>query len=590
METKHKKPVELKAYIDFTCYKSRIGRDIVYRTLDKLGNDVDYQYRFIPSPLRQPASDYAAKAALAAKKQGQFQAMYDKLYAHEGSYREEDILEMARDIPLDMDNFERDFRGQSVEEELKSHRDEANKLGLTITPALTIENQPYTGALDEQAILEAIVKRGGRRVEIFIEGFFRWGASAAFVLLIATVLALIFVNAGFQETYEHLKHSLIGFVAGSSTYQLPLEVWVNDAMMSLFFLLIGLEIKKEVLYGELSELSRAAMPIIAAIGGMMVPALLYFIINLGTETSNGWGVPMATDIAFTLGLMALLGSRVPLSLKVFVSALAVADDLGAVVVIALFYGHGFHLDAFTAAIVVTLIMAALNYFRVYAVSFYIVLGIILWYFIFESGIHSTLAGFITAILIPSRRSGNLLGVATQASIIFEQEIAYAQNNPENQGIRYSSLKLLQRAIHRLREPGYYLEHGLERWVNFLILPLFAFFNTGILIAGTQLNIFEPINLGIIVGLCMGKPLGIVGASWIATRLKIARLSSEISWPQMWGAGCLAGVGFTMSIVVASTAFEGDIMNTAKLSILIASALSAIIGLLILSRTNSLLAD
>ncbi|MEO0321181.1 MAG: Na+/H+ antiporter NhaA, partial [Pseudomonadota bacterium] len=281
-------------------------------------------------------------------------------------------------------------------------------------------------------------------------------------------------------------------------------MWINDALMAVFFLLIGIEIKREVLYGELSNLKRAAMPIIAAIGGMVVPAALYLGINMGGDGTHGWGVPMATDIAFTLGLMALLGSRVPISLKVFVSALAVADDLGAILVIAIFYGHGFHIEPFIAAIALIGIMALLNYKRVYSITVYMVLGIALWFFIFESGLHATLAGVLTAILIPSRRSGDLVCAATQAAVIFDHEIEYAKNQKNHVGIRHGSLRLIQNAVERLREPSYYLEHALGKWVNYAILPLFAFFNTGILLIGAQLDLLASVNLGIILALCIGK--------------------------------------------------------------------------------------
>ncbi|MEM6633411.1 MAG: Na+/H+ antiporter NhaA [Bacteroidota bacterium] len=427
-------------------------------------------------------------------------------------------------------------------------------------------------------MLEAIDRRGGYHVEMAIEKFFKWGASAAFALLIATIAGLLFVNIGFHELYEYVRHSPFGFVWGEYAFTLPLEIWINDGLMALFFLLIGIEIKREVLYGELSDVKSAAMPIIAAVGGMLVPAGIYLAVNFKGDGTHGWGVPMATDIAFTLGLMALLGDKVPVSLKVFVSALAVADDLGAIIVIAIFYGHGFHMEPFLAAALTLSVMAFLSYRKVYSITIYLLLGIVLWYFVFESGLHATLAGVLTAVLIPSRRSGDLVGAATQAAVVFEYEIDYANKQEEHVGIRHGSLRLLQKAVERLREPSYYLEHALQNWVNFLILPLFAFFNVGILLAGSAFNLFDPINIGIILALCLGKPLGIFGASWLASRAGIAQLSAEISWIQVLGAGCLAGVGFTMSIVVASTAFEGGILDAAKVSILLASFISAVLGL------------
>lgn len=400
-------------------------------------------------------------------------------------------------------------------------------------------------------------------------------------MLAATILALVLVNAGYGEAYEHWRELEVGFDIGEGGYSLPLEVWVNDGLMAIFFLLIGLEIKSEILYGELSDLKRAAMPIIGAIGGMVAPALIYAAINFGGEGAGGWGIPMATDIAFTLGLMALLGSSVPISLKVFISALAVADDLGAILVIALFYGHGFDLTAFLCAIGCVAVLFVMNLRRIYVIAPYVLIGCVMWFFIHESGLHATLAGVITAALIPSRPSGDLIGAASQSAVIFEREIEHTRHSEEHTPIRANSLNSLHQLVDRLQEPAYYLEHFLERWVNYLVLPLFAFVNTGILIAGSAFNLFDPVALGIILGLCVGKPVGIVGFCWVASKTGLASLSEEISWGQLTGGAALAGVGFTMSLVVAGAAFEGPMLESAKLSILLASTLAAALGLVIL---------
>jgi len=294
---------------------------------------------------------------------------------------------------------------------------------------------------------------------------------------------------------------------------------------------------------------------------------------------------MATDIAFTLGLIALLGSKVPASLKIFISALAVADDLGAIVVIAIFYGHGFHMDAFLVSIAIIAIMGLLNFFKVYTKTIYILLGILLWFFIYQSGLHATLAGVLTAVLIPSRRKGNIVGIATQARIIFDHEIGRIRDADISQeSIRHQALSIIDNAINRLTGPGEKMEHSLVTPTNYFILPLFAFFNTEILVIGTYFDVFTPLNIGIIVGLCIGKPLGIMGFCWVAEKLKWASLSPDFNWSQLLGAACLAGVGFTMSIVVAGSAFEGEVLDGAKLSILIASFMSAVMGLFILNRS------
>ena len=311
-----------------------------------------------------------------------------------------------------------------------------------------------------------------------------------------------------------------------------------------------------------------------------MPALIYVAINWNSpDTLHGWGIPMATDIAFTLGIMALLGRRVPTSLKIFVSALAIADDLGAILVIALFYGHGFHMDAFLFGVGILAIMLVLNRARIYSRTPYLLLGVVLWYFVYESGLHATLAGVLTALAIPSRRSASIEGVAEQAASVFEAERA-------NTAIGAGALARLESAVERLREPGFHLQHALEGWSNFLILPLFAFFNTGILIIGSSFALGSPEVLGVMAGLVIGKPLGIFLICYLGVRLGLAKLSPEISWTQVVGAGLLAGVGFTMSIFIGSAAFSGEQLESVKLAILIASLVAGSLGALVLIMASS----
>jgi len=312
---------------------------------------------------------------------------------------------------------------------------------------------------------------------------------------------------------------------------------------------------------------------------MVVPAVIYTAFTLGGPAAHGWGIPIATDIAFTLGLMALLGRRVPNSLKIFVAALAIADDLGAIVVIALFYGHGLHVAPMLGALGCIILMALLGRARVYALLPYLILGVILWMFVHASGLHATLAGVLTAMLIPTRRPANITEVAAQATVI--ATAMEPDDAPPPDGIGEYAVIALENAITRLREPGHHLQHAMENWTNFLILPLFAFFNTGVLLIGSNFTPLAPEALGVMLGLVIGKPLGIIMACWVAIRLGWAQLSSEISWQQFIGAGCLAGVGFTMSIFIATAALEGAQLNTIKLAIFLGSFASAVIGLVIL---------
>ncbi len=584
---KKKNSVELSSFIDYSNKKFKAGRPIMRFVMDHFEGEVVPKFHFFSKTPNNTEFQISAKAALSAELQGHFFEMNLLLIEFQGIYTEELMLNRAEFLKLDLEKFKKDFHSDYIVKRLEDDINLAKSRGVALAPSIAINDYLYEGAWDEHALIEAIENANTKPVTNAMQSFVHWGASAAVMLLLAAIAALVFANIGFIEQYEFLRHFKLGFLAGSNSFILPIEVWINDGLMAIFFLLIGLEIKREVISGELSDIKKASMPVIGAIGGMLIPALLYFFINKEGSGSHGWGVPMATDIAFTLGLMALLGKKVPNALLVFISALAVSDDLGAIVVIALFYGHGFHIGAFVAALVIIGIMGVLSYQKVYSKTIYVVLGLVLWFFIFQSGLHATLAGVITAILIPARRRGNIVGIATQSSIIFEDEIQRIKDSDNSQeSIRHGALKVIRKAFNRLIGPGEQIEYSLEATVNYSILPLFAFFNTGILVVGTYFNVFTPINLGIIVGLCIGKPLGIVGFCWLADKFKIASLSSGISWPQLFGAACLAGVGFTMSIVVAGAAFEGEMLDGAKLSILIASGLSAVFGLFILKRAVS----
>ena len=578
------KGAAVTVFVDYTATTGVEARHIVERAVEAFGPEVTLEYKFLVRPDSSATTRLSAMAALAAKDQGRLRDMHEGLLSLGPVSSEEAALERAASLGLDVERFRQAFDSSELVAELELVATLAGNLGVDGAPALLINDVRYNGPIDEFALREAIAFSGPKPVSLAISHFFSWGASAAFALLAATIFALVLVNSGYAEAYDHWRELNIGFDVGEGGYSLPLEVWVNDGLMAIFFLLIGLEIKREILYGELSDPKRAAMPIIGAIGGMLAPALIYATINLGGEGAGGWGIPMATDIAFTLGLMALLGTSVPISLKVFISALAVADDLGAILVIAVFYGHGFDLFNFLCAIGCVAVLVAMNVQRIYVIAPYIITGCLMWFFIHESGLHATLAGVITAAMIPSRPSGDLIGASSQTAIIFEREIEHAGHSKGHAPIRSHSLKTLQQVVDRLQEPAYYLEHFLERWVNYLVLPLFAFVNTGILIAGSVFNLFDPVTLGIILGLCAGKPIGIVGLCWVASKTGIASLSEEISWGQLTGGAALAGVGFTMSLVVTGAAFEGALLESAKLSILLASTVSAALGLAILKMS------
>jgi NhaA family Na+:H+ antiporter len=375
-------------------------------------------------------------------------------------------------------------------------------------------------------------------------------ASGGILLIGCTVAALIWANSPFAGSYFHFWHMDLTFGRIGGLLAKPLHFWINDGLMALFFLLVGLEIKREILVGELASFQRAVLPIAAALGGMIVPAAFYLLFNHGGLGAAGWGIPMATDIAFALGVLALLGSRVPTSLKVFLAALAIADDIGAVLVIAFFYTERISWISLGVGGVFFVALLAANRAGVRHLLIYAILGLGLWVAFLQSGIHATVAGVLLAITIPARQRTASRAVLT---------------SNESSMLR--------------------LEHALIPWNRYLIMPVFALANAGVALGGgAARSVVAPVSLGVICGLVIGKPIGIVLFSWLATRTRLAAMLDGIGWHQIAGVGMLGGIGFTMSLFIANLAFgDGPALETAKVGILLASVVSGIAGAIVLVK-------
>ncbi|MDA8126158.1 MAG: Na+/H+ antiporter NhaA [Deltaproteobacteria bacterium] len=381
--------------------------------------------------------------------------------------------------------------------------------------------------------------------KLFVE-FFESEKASGILLIFCTVASIIIANSSFGKDYSAFWHAKAGFAIGDALYlKYSLEHWINDGLMAIFFLLIGLEIERELYVGELSSLKNASLPIIAAIGGMIVPTLLHFLFNRGTETASGAAIPMATDIAFALGVVALLGQRVPASIRIFLASLAIIDDLGAVLVIALFYVGDFSLLYLILALGIFAGLLILNRLGVNGLSFYLIPGCIMWYFMLRSGVHATIAGVLLAFAVPFRLGDH-------------------------------------------ESPSYKLQHFLHKPVAFIIVPLFVLANTGIVLTGNWLDGLATLNcLGIFAGLFVGKPLGIVLFSFLAIQAGLSRLPGNVLWRHIIGAGFLGGIGFTMSIFITLLAFANpEVVQSSKIGILLSSLLAGAVGFLILNRRSS----
>lgn len=374
----------------------------------------------------------------------------------------------------------------------------------------------------------------------YFNKFLHSSQSSGILLILCVITSLLIANSPWATSFQNLLNTSVGTNTFGLNY--ALSIWINDGLMAIFFLLVGLEIKREIVEGELSSFKNASLPIVAALGGMVVPAVIYSLFNQGTPYAKGWAIPMATDIAFSLAILSLLGKRVPVSLKIFLAALAIVDDLGAIVVIALFYTDQLHYEYLGLSAVMVLVLILLNYLKVTRHILYIIPGLLLWYFMHHSGIHATIAGVLLAFTIPTNVS------VTEIS------------------------------------PLEKLEQKLHLPVNFLIMPLFALANTNITFkAGMAEGLFSSLGYGIIFGLVVGKMVGISLFSWFSIKLKISSLPIRSTWPQMIGTALLAGIGFTMSIFIALLSFKGhaEIQDEAKFAILIASLIAGFSGYMIL---------
>ncbi|UCG77624.1 MAG: Na+/H+ antiporter NhaA [Nitrospirota bacterium] len=417
--------------------------------------------------------------------------------------------------------------------------------------------------------------------------FARNEASSSILLMGMTVMALIWANSPLATTYHHFWETELHLSLGGHEISRSLRDWIDEGLMAFFFFTVGLEIKREILVGELASMKRAFLPVGAAIGGMAVPALIFLFFNSGLSTAYGWGIPMATDIAFSLGVLFILGKRVPIGIRVFLSAFAIADDLGSVFVIAVFYTKQIFTEYLLISAVIILFLAIANYMWVRKALIYSILGILLWLSILASGVHATVAGIIVAMFIPARARYDTDGFIENVSRCMEEY----QCPPDGCGDtvmlnrrHLNAAQAIEMACHNYETPLQRLEHALHPWVAFLIIPLFALANVGVTLSGLNAGdmLFSPLALGITLGLVIGKPVGITLFAYITVRLGIAQLADDINWCHIVGAGILGGIGFTMSLFVSSLSFaDPQILDSAKIAILTGSIISGITGLLIL---------
>jgi len=446
---------------------------------------------------------------------------------------------------------------------------------------MNFSNEPRPPLLPHPRVLRVITP---------FQNFIHTEASGGILLFIATIIALIWANSPWSSDYFDFWHSYVTIQLGDYGMSMSLGHWINDGLMAIFFFVVGLEIKREFLVGELSSFRQALLPIVAAVGGALLPAIIYIAMNAGSEGSRGWGVPMATDIAFALGVLAVLGSRVPTGLKVFLTALAIVDDILAVLVIAIFYTDSIKLEYLLLGLGIILLLLIFNHAGIRQTVIYGVLGLVVWIAFIESGVHATVAGVLLAMTIPSRTridSDEFVERSRGAIDEFENASAIGGTNMLTNKGHLAALHELEVVSDHAQAPMQKLEENLHGWVAFLIVPIFALANAGVSI-GDNIDeaLTSSISLGVVFGLFFGKQIGITLTTWALVRAGYSSLPEGVNWRQIYGAACLAGIGFTMSLFIADLAFiDEQNLAIAKIGILGASIIAGVVGFTLLRLTT-----
>ena len=574
-------PMTLVEYGSYACPHCRAANEHVAKVRSRFGDRLRYVFRHRPLT----GSDLARRAADLAERAGSPERFWDahvKLMTRSEALTEDDLRAVAGDLGLaEEETAQAAEAARRAKARVDADVTSAAASGAMITPTFFINSRRYDGPWDESSLSDALLGTLGHRVRSAALDFASWGPSAGVLLLIATVLAVALTNSALAPGFRAIWEEHLGFTLGAAGFGMSLRHWINDGLLTIFFLVVGLEIKREFTVGHLASRRSAALPIAGAVGGMVVPALLYMLIIPQGPWSHGWGVPMATDTAFAVALIVMLGRRVPIELRIFLTAAAIVDDIGAILVVAAFYSADLQIGYLAAAAAVTAALALLNRSHVYRLSPYVLLGVALWACVHGGGLHATLAGVILAVFIPTRPPPNLRALAMQANTIVAAE-ARRGGEALRHGPSLPTLRALDAIHDRLESPAQRLLRHAGSRSSYVVLPLFALANAGVAISPAVVSGHQQLMLAIIAGLAIGKPVGMVSVAVLAVRLRLAVKPLEYSWRQLAGAGALAGIGFTMSLFIAGQAFPSAAdFAAAKIAVFAASVLSAGVGIALL---------
>ncbi|TQF29698.1 Na+/H+ antiporter NhaA [Bradyrhizobium sp. UNPA324] len=569
--------ISLVEYGSYACPHCRAANERIAQARDQLGDRVCYAFRH--RPLTDNSLSFrAAELAELAQTPEAFWSAHIKLMTRSMQLTEDDLSAVAADLGVHANPTLRDNDAvRRAKARVESDIASARASGVRFTPTFYINRRRYDGPWDESSLVDAMLGTLGHRVRTAALDFASWGPSAGTLLVVATVAAIVLTNSPIGSAFEALWRWEFGVSLGSTAFRMSILHWVNDGLLTLFFLVVGLEVKREMTVGHLASRRSAALPIAAALGGMVVPACLYSLVLPAGPWSYGWGVPMATDTAFPIALIAVMGSRVPVELRIFLTAAAIVDDIGAIVVVAAFYSGEIHLAYLAAAAMVVVALVLLSRSGVYHLSPYILMGAALWALVYAGGLHATLAGVLLALFIPTRPPANLAALMTQASAIIASEARH-EGEVLRRGPSTPALQALDVIYDRIESPADRLLRHAGARSSYAVLPIFALANAGVTINPGVLAGHGRLTAAIVASLAIGKPLGVFLAAAAAVRTGIAVKPAEYTWRQLGGAGALAGIGFTMSLFIAGQAFPSATdFSAAKIAVFAASSLSAVVG-------------
>jgi NhaA family Na+:H+ antiporter len=582
--------IDVVVYGDLLCPYCQRLRRVMLRLREALGDRLVYVFRHFPNERAHPGATRLAEAAEAAGNQGRFWEMHDWIYDSDEPVTEARAIEHARSLGLDMARFTADLDSPETRARVEGDLAGGRHNGVTGTPTLFVDGVRYDGAWDFYSMLEGLERPVAVRVARSARVFASLPASGGMVLLLSALLALLCANTPLRAGYEAIMHA--SFRLGPSRGpSLTVAEWCADGLMTLFFLLVGLEIRREATAGALAERRAIALPVLGAVGGVLAPAVIYLALNRA-HAAQGWSIPTATDVAFTLGILAVLGDRSPPALRVFVAALAVVDDILSVLTLAIFYPHDFNLAWLAASAGAIALLFTLNRWRVYSTWPYVMVSVLLWLTLHAAGVDAALTGVVLALLLPTRPAPTasiLLAQAATALAALEhaesEAKALGRDAPplEQLPIWDWASRNLSAASARLLSPADRFEVAVGPWSTYVVLPLFAFSALGIPLS---IDLSHPgasrVLLGVVLGLVLGKPLGITIASWLAVRAKLAIAPEGVTVLQFAGAAALCGVGDTVALLMADRAFPGDALaSTAKIGVLSGSVLAGTLGALVL---------